>query len=138
MSDHDTRDTREPLPYTPEEMVLIRGMRTRGLFVNPYEQRMLATIDARDAERDAMRAERDEAQSHLDEFMAMVGEALLGPPEKGTEWGGGGILDGIKTMRREAGEARMAIAHRNLVVLDQASLITELRARIAKLEAMGS
>lgn len=40
-----------------------------------------------------------EALSSQDTFMREVAAALLGPPEEGHEWGGGGILDGIRDLK---------------------------------------
>lgn len=84
----------------------------------------------------------DVPSAGLDDFIREVAWQLLGPPESGTVWGGGAIVDGIRALKterdeakREAGETRMAIAHRNLVVLDQASHIRELREERAKLRA---
>jgi hypothetical protein len=51
--------------------------------------------------------ERDEARAQLDAFMREVGAALLGPPEEGTEWGGGGILDGIRKLQAERDRLRI-------------------------------
>ncbi len=54
---------------------------------------------------EAVEADRD----LLDGFMREVGAALLGPPEEGTEWGGGGIMDGIQDLKRVV-EAARAVA----------------------------
>ncbi len=48
-----------------------------------------------------LRAELEAARAVLDDFMREVGAALLGAPEDGTEWGGGGILDGIRDLKRD-------------------------------------
>jgi hypothetical protein len=53
------------------------------------------------AQIDALKAERDEASDALHGFMREVGAALLGEPEEGTDWGGGGILDGIRDLKAE-------------------------------------
>lgn len=42
-------------------------------------------------------------------FWDEVAEALLGPPEPGTTWGGGGILGGIRDLKAERDRYREAL-----------------------------